>query len=130
MAGAVTDRGRAYLISLQVVHDHHNISGSGERAFDHHLMYGIAGGLHIQCHNSPLTGSIAIGLDDDRSAMFFQVGSGLFSAGKNAMLGGRDTGRGHQFLRESFAAFERGPCRAWPEDAQTSLAEYISNAVH
>src|SRR5436309_1471622 len=61
-------------------------------------------GRHIQCDNCTFAGGVAIGTDDDRSTMLFQVGKGIVSTGEGTMLRGGDMGLCHQFFGEGFAA--------------------------
>src|SRR5579875_414348 len=127
---AIADGSRAYFVALQVVLDHDNISCRAETTFVHHLLYGVTSRFHVECNNRSLAGSVSVGLGDHGNTMLFQVCLSCCGISKGAMLRCRDTGAGHQFLRESFAALECGTCRVWPEDAQTAAAEKIGDALY
>ena len=101
--------------------DHDFRAGIAERAIEHHG----DGGLRFIKRlgdDDALAGGQAIRLDDDRRALFADIGQRIVSRGEAAVRAGRNIEFGAERLGETLGAFELGGLLVGPNALMPALA--------
>ncbi len=125
---AIDQREKAGFLAPEKLLDDDLGAGRAEAARrEHHVDRGMGLG-EIGGDDDPLPRRQPVGLDDDRRALFGDVGLGRGGVGKAAIGGGRDALAGAQILHKALRAFECRRRRARAEGSDPLAFERIDQA--
>ena len=92
-------------------------------------MDGVEGFVHRHGDDDALAGSEAVGLDDDWSALFLNVGAGLIGIGEDFVFGRRDAVFLHEVLRERLRALDFSGALRRAEGLDAGRVHRIDNTI-
>ncbi len=125
---AVDHDDEAGLFAIEELLDHHPRPGVAEGIAGEHVTHGVLGFSQGHGDDHALAGRQAVGLDNDRCALFAQIGQRRFDFGEVLIVGGRDGVTRQEILGEGLRAFQLRGGSGGAEDVQPARAEQIDHA--
>ena len=126
---AVAHDDEARFLALQEFLDHHALARGAELLLPEHRVDRRVRLLARRGDDHALAGGEAIGLDDDRRALFVDVRLRLTGGGESRVAGRRDAVAEHERLGEILRRLELRGGLPRPEDAQARLDERVDHAI-